>query len=83
MTALDHDLEERILGMLAGRGARATVDAAEVARAAAGSEPSETLVEPVRRAARRLVARGEVVIVQGGTVVDPSTAKGPIGIRRA
>jgi hypothetical protein len=29
------------------------------------------------------VARGEVVITQGGHVVDPSTAKGPIRIRRA
>ena len=82
VTAVDHDLEERILAMLAGRGARATVDAAEVARAAAGDEPWAPFVEPVRRAARRLVARDEVVIVQGGAVVDPSTAKGPIGIRR-
>ena len=38
--------------------------------------------EPVREAARRLVARGEVDIVQGGHVVDPSTAKGPIRLRR-
>jgi hypothetical protein len=39
-------------------------------------------MEPARRAARRLVAAGEVEIVQGGRVVDPSTAKGPIRIRR-
>src|ERR1700712_3684479 len=31
--------------------------------------------EPARRAARRLVARGEVEITQRGRVVDPSTAK--------
>lgn len=83
VTELDHDLEEHILAMLAGRGSRATVDAAEVARAAAGGDAWESLVEPVRRAARRLVDRGDVVVVQGGTVVDPSTAKGPFGIRRA
>jgi hypothetical protein len=41
------------------------------------------LMEPARMAARRLVAQGEVEIVQGGRAVDPSTAKGPIRIRRA
>lgn len=41
------------------------------------------LMEPARRAARRLVAAGEVEITQGGRVVDPSTAKGPIRVRRA
>jgi hypothetical protein len=40
------------------------------------------LMEPARQAARRLVAAGDVEITQGGHVVDPSTAKGPIRIRR-
>ena len=40
------------------------------------------LMEPARAAARRLVAAGEVEIVQRGRVVDPSTAKGAILIRR-
>lgn len=40
------------------------------------------LMEPARRAARRLVAGGQVQILQRGAVVDPSTAKGPIRIRR-
>ncbi|MFM7307017.1 MAG: DUF3253 domain-containing protein, partial [Actinomycetota bacterium] len=31
----------------------------------------------------RLVARGVVEITQGGKVVDPSRAKGPIRIRRS
>jgi hypothetical protein len=39
-------------------------------------------MEPARAAARRLVAAGEVEITQGGRVVDPSTCKGPIRIRR-
>jgi hypothetical protein len=39
-------------------------------------------MEPARAAARRLVARGEVEITQGGRVVDPSTAKGPLRVRR-
>ena len=38
--------------------------------------------EAVRRAARRLVAAGEVEIVQQGKVMDPSTARGAFQIRR-
>ncbi|HEV7469870.1 MAG TPA: DUF3253 domain-containing protein [Pseudonocardia sp.] len=41
------------------------------------------LMEPARRAARRLVDAGRVEITQKGRVVDPSTAQGPIRIRRA
>jgi hypothetical protein len=40
-------------------------------------------MEPARMAARRLVDRGEVEVLQRGRVVDPSTAKGPVRIRRA
>ncbi len=40
-------------------------------------------MERARSAARRLVVIGEVEVLQGGRVVDPSTAKGPIRIRRA
>ena len=40
-------------------------------------------MEPTRAAARRLVASGDVEIVQRGRVVDPSTAKGAIRIRRS
>ncbi|MGB3186065.1 MAG: DUF2256 and DUF3253 domain-containing protein [Ornithinimicrobium sp.] len=40
------------------------------------------LMESARRAARRLVADGRVEITQNGRVVDPSTASGPIRIRR-
>ena len=39
-------------------------------------------MEPARRAAARLVAAGDVVVTQGGKVVDPSTAKGPIRVGR-
>jgi hypothetical protein len=44
--------------------------------------PAGVELEQVRRAARRLVAAGEVEVVQRGRVVDPSTAKGPFEIRR-
>ena len=54
----------------------------EAARAV-GGEDWRPLMEPTRRAARRLVAAGDLVITQGGRVVDPSTAKGPIRLRLA
>ncbi len=41
----------------------------------------ESLMEPARAAARRLVAAGKIQITQGGHPVDPSTAKGPIRLR--
>ena len=66
--------------------AGATICPSEAARAVAGDADEDAwraLMEPARRAARRLVAAGEVEITQGGKVVDPSTAKGPIRIRRA
>ena len=73
-------LEQRILEMLATRARDATMCPSEVARAEGGEHWRERM-EPVREAARRLVARGEVEILQGGRVVDPSTARGPIRLR--
>lgn len=80
VTDADRDLEQRILALLGTRAATATICPSDVARAAA--EDWRPLMEPVRRAARRLVVSGDVEILQGGRVVDPSTAKGPIRIRR-
>lgn len=93
----DRMLEESILRLLAARAAGRTICPSEAARAVAhdaarktrrqSTEPLEQtpwkdLMEPARRAARRLVASGQVEITQGGKVVDPSTARGPIRIRR-
>ncbi|MGZ0066618.1 DUF3253 domain-containing protein [Microbacterium arborescens] len=79
---VDAQLSEKILELLSARAAGATICPSEAARAVGGEEWRD-LMEPARRAARRLVADGEVKITQRGTVVDPSTAKGPIRIRRA
>ncbi|MDQ2757191.1 MAG: DUF2256 and DUF3253 domain-containing protein [Actinomycetota bacterium] len=87
----DHELEATLLRLLEGRARSATVCPSEAARAVAGEPDGEErgheawreLMEPARRAARRLVASGDVVITQQGTVVDPSTAVGPIRVRRA
>ncbi len=80
VTSQDVDLERRILEMLAARARTSTICPSDVARAVSPDD-WRPLMEPVRRAARRLVDRGEVEITQKGSVVDPSTAKGPIRIR--
>jgi len=79
---VDQELEAKILELLAARAATSTICPSDAARAV-GGDTWRDLMEPARRAARRLVDAGQVSITQGGTVVDPSTAKGPIRIRRA
>ncbi|MFC6714122.1 DUF3253 domain-containing protein [Branchiibius cervicis] len=81
VTAVDAQLEASILQLLSDRARSATVCPSEAARAI-GGEGWRTLMEPSRRAARRLVDQGRVQITQNGHVVDPSTARGPIRIRR-
>lgn len=77
---VDATLDQALTQLLATRGASKTVCPSEVARAVGGEEWRD-LMEPARAAARRAVARGEAEITQGGKVVDPSTAKGPIRVR--
>ena len=78
---VDLDLEAAILRLLSQRPDGATVCPSEAAKVVA-PDNWRALMEPARSAARRLVATGEVVITQKGTVVEPSSAKGPIRIRR-
>lgn len=80
VTASDRQLEAKIRELLDARSRDSTICPSDVARAMSENEWRE-LMEPVRRAARRLVDAGEVEITQKGSVVDPSTAKGPIRIR--
>ncbi len=77
---VDRELEQAIAALLCDRAIGATICPSEAARHTGGDDWRE-LMEPARAAARRLVERGEVEITQGGRVVDPSTAKGPIRIR--
>lgn len=72
VSAADLRLEADILGALTSRSA-VSIDTVD----AAAPDP-----EPARRAARRLVARREVELIQSGRVVDPSTAKGVFQIRK-
>ncbi len=93
VTEVDRRLEQTILDLLAQRARTSTICPSDAARAVGqddgadgaergGGDSWRELMEPARRAARRLVAADLVVITQGGRVVDPSTAKGPIRIRR-
>lgn len=84
VTEVDQQLEAAIKELLDQRAATATICPSDAARLVSGTDGTawRHLMEPARRAARRLVDRGEVEITQGGSVVDPSTAKGPIRIRR-
>ena len=82
--AVHAQLEAAILQLLSERGAGKTICPSEAARAVASGkekEDWEPLMEPARQAARRLVADGKIVITQGGVVVDPSRAKGPIRLK--
>ncbi|WP_104099293.1 DUF2256 and DUF3253 domain-containing protein [Cryobacterium sp. M96] len=81
VTATDLKLEEAIATLLSARATNATICPSEAAKVVGGDGWND-LMEPARRAARRMVARGDLQIMQGGAVVDPSTAKGPIRLRR-
>ena len=78
---LDRALEEEILSQLRQAGRRATTTPEQVARAVRPSDWANH-TERTRQAARRLVAAGVVELLQKGRIVDPSTARGAIQIRR-
>jgi len=80
----DAQLEAAILDLLAERGRDKSICPSEAAKLVGGKDTRhdwESLMEPARMAARRLVAAGRIVITQKGRVVDPSTARGPIRLR--
>lgn len=80
-TTVDRQLEAKILELLASRAATSTICPSDAARAVGGDD-WRGLMDPARDAARRLVDAGLVHVTQGGMVVDPATAKGPIRIRK-
>ena len=80
VAGLEPALEQAILALLAARARGATICPSEAAREV-GGDAWRPLMEATRQAARRLVVRGVLDITQGGRVVDPSTARGPIRLR--
>jgi hypothetical protein len=78
---LDAALEQQILSLLTQRAGSASICPSEAARQVF-SEHWQQQMERTRQAARRLTAQGLIEITQQSRVVDPSTAKGPIRLRR-
>ncbi|MEU0134688.1 DUF3253 domain-containing protein [Streptomyces sp. NPDC006296] len=81
----DRELERAVLDLLDRRGPGASICPSDAARAVYTGDDDgwRALMEPVRRAARRLVEAGEVEITQGGRPVDMAEARGPVRVRRA
>jgi hypothetical protein len=85
--ASDEDVESTLLALIQARGLGKTLDPQEVARALGGVHQAgwAPLMQPVRRAAIRLMKEGRVVIVRKGRTVDPDDFKGTyrIGLAEA
>ena len=81
-SAADPRLVASIRSLLAQRAAGATICPSEAARAV-GCVDWRDLMQPARDAARELADQGEVEVTQRGEVVDVTTARGPVRIRRA
>ena len=79
---IDAELERTILSLLEDRKPTSTICPSDAARAVGTADSWRSLMDPARDAARRLVEAGEVVITQGGKVVDLDTTRGPVRIRR-
>lgn len=82
---LARQLETAITSLLERRAETASICPSDVAREVYEGDDQgwRALMEPVRQAAWRLVAVGEVEVTQGGRPVTESEARGPIRIRRA
>lgn len=80
-SAADPRLVASIRELLAARDADKTICPSEAARAVGGDEWRD-LMQPARDAAHELVGLGEVEVTQKGEVVDVTTARGPVRIRR-
>jgi len=77
----DPRLVASIRELLAARDDGKTICPSEAARAVGGEQWRE-LMQPAREAARELVELSEVEVTQRGEVVDVTTARGPVRIRR-
>ena len=79
---VDLELEDSLESLLDARARDASVCPSEAATRRRRADDWRELMEPARSAARRLVAAGRAEITQGGQVIDPDHAKGPIRVRR-
>ena len=77
----DAELEAAILELLAERGVGKTICPSDAAKRVGGTDSRrgwEGLMQPTREAARRLVKKGKIVVMQNGRVVDAERAKGAL-----
>lgn len=74
-----NEYEKKILELLRHRGNDKTICPSEIL--AEEEKQNHQLMEAVRQAARRLVAKNKIEILQKGQVVDPSQFRGPIRLR--
>ncbi len=79
---LDRKIEKAVLEFLTHKEKNTTICPGEVTQAIFGKEELQKHMERTRQAARRLYADGEIEILQNGEVIDPSTFKGPIRLRK-
>lgn len=77
----DRNLERAMLELLDCRARGSSICPSEAARSVAAGGSWRPLMEPARRAARRLAHCGRVEILQNGKVVDPSDFSAPVRIR--
>lgn len=71
-------IEQAILGLLAQREPGRTISPMDVARALGSDHPDDwgPLMQPVRRAAVKLMKEGRLVITRKGRPVDPDDFRG-------
>ena len=75
------EAQEAIRALLARRDEGKTICPSEAARVLGGDDGFREQMDPVRDAAREMVARGELEVTQRGEVVDLDAARGPIRLR--
>ncbi|MET9495650.1 DUF3253 domain-containing protein [Streptomyces sp. NPDC006552] len=81
---IEQRLERAIGALLDRRAPTSSICPSDAAREVYEGEDDgwRELMEPARRAARRLATAGEVEITQGGHPVTTAGVRGPIRIRR-
>ena len=79
----DSEFEATILKLAAERGDGRTIGPSDVARALGGDHPDGCgpLMQPIRRAAARLMKEGRIVITRKGRPVDPDDFRGVYRLR--